>query len=195
MKITITLPYIRPAKAANCLKLARERSGIPDENLLILKEYDKKRRGCPKTLKRLVQRSKTDLVCFIGDDCEPQQDFLKYALEDMAEFEGGWGLVGLNDNTGRSLITHWLAHKKLLPFIGGEFFHTGYTHVCCDVELQERASAISRVKMSKRAFVLHDHPILKGEPTADADYLRVYSNEVRTKDRILFLQRKAREWR
>jgi len=173
-KITLILPYIRLSGASRCLKLAQERSGLPKGDLFLMAEYDEHRIGCPKMVRYMAQTASTDLVCFVGDDCIPQQDFLKNALADMSEFEDGWGLVGLNDNTGRSLITHWLAHKKLLPYVGGEFFHTGYTHCCCDVELQERASAIGRSKLSKTAFVLHDHPLLKNDPSLIVRYVLYY---------------------
>jgi hypothetical protein len=140
-------------------------------------------------VKRLVDHTQHENVCFIGDDTLPNPGFLKHALDDMARLPDGWGLVGLNDRTGRDLATHWVASKKLLPLIGGEFFHTGYWHCFCDVELQERCAFMGRYIYSRRAVVIHDHPWIKQQPI-EGDYKRVYSKEWLDHDRALFLGRR-----
>jgi len=193
MKISIVLPWIRRDKMKRCVRLINKNAGYPIHE--ILKKEDKKRVGCPKMVKKLVERSTGDLVCFLGDDTLPQKDFLKYAVEDMDNFPFDWGLVGLNDGTGRILPTHWLASKHLLPFLDDEFFHTGYNHCCCDQELLFRCENIQRYVYSQKAIVLHDHPILKGEATTDKDYLRVYSPEVRGPDQALFKRRSENGWK
>lgn len=196
MKVSICIPYIRKKKFKRCVKLIRANAGY--QNYEILSFYDRHRIGCPLGLKKLVDRSTGDAVCFIGDDCLPEPGFLKHAVEDMKKITDGWGLVGLNDMTGRTLPTHWLAHKKLLPYLGGEFFHTGYTHCCCDVELLERVQELGRFIYSEHSIVLHDHPMIQyqNRPKAetDKDYARVYSKEVWGRDRALFALRKFNGW-
>lgn len=189
MTVSIILPVVREEKAKRVLKLLEENAGYPYR---VLMAVDTDRIGAPKMVKKLVGQSQDDLVCFIGDDTLPEKDFLKNAVEAMQSFPDGWGLVGLNDKTGRTLATHWLAHKKLLDHLDGEFFHTGYIHCFCDNELQERASLIGRYTYAKDAIVLHDHPLLSGshKEDADKDYKRVYSKEVFKKDEALFKKRR-----
>ncbi len=129
-KVSIIVPVIRPDKAARCISFALENAGIPFENIRIVSEEDKERIGCPKMVKLLVGKAKTDLVCFLGDDTIPQPGWLRVALEKMEELPGGWGLVGLNDmaQDGELFATHWVASKKLLPFLDDEFFCTEYFH-------------------------------------------------------------------
>ena len=115
----------------------------------------------------------------------------------MATLPDGWGLVGFDDNIRKEgtvkAAAHWLGDKRLLPFIGGEFFHTGYRHCWCDNELCERAEALGRYVFSTKAFVYHDHPIVNGNP-ADEDYRRVYSQDWLAHDVILFRKRRRVNW-
>ena len=191
--ISVVIPVVRPEKAARTVSMLYENAGIIDYE--VLTEVDDKRIGCPKMVKKLVSESEGSMVCFLGDDSLPQPGFLKHALEAMRALPDGWGLVGFNDNTGRILPTHWLAHKNLLPLLDFEFFHTGYTHCCCDVELLERCRSIGRYIYAKKAVVLHDHPILKGDPIIDLDYKRVYSPEVFGMDKLLLAKRRANGWK
>ena len=82
-KVSIIVPVIRPDKAARCISFALENAGIPFENIRIVSEEDKERIGCPKMVKLLVGKAKTDLVCFLGDDTIPQPGWLRVALEKM----------------------------------------------------------------------------------------------------------------
>ena len=120
------------------------------------------------------------MVCFLGDDTIPQEGFLKHALEAMAALPDGWGLVGFDDNIRIKgtikAAAHWLADKRLLPLVGGEFFHTGYRHCWCDNELCVRASELGRYVFCEEAYVYHDHVIVDIK-NDDPDYRRVYSQE------------------
>jgi GT2 family glycosyltransferase len=193
MKVSIIIPVIRPEKAITAMALATLNAGIPGDEMEIIAEEDRKRIGCPKMVKKLVAKTKHELVCFLGDDTLPNKDWLKNALEAMNALPGGWGLVGLNDETGRNLATHWLADKRLLPSLDGEFFHTGYNHTCCDVELQERCTELGRFVYSKDAIVYHDHPFFTGEEQ-DEDIKRVYSKEIWSADRKLLEERRKNGW-
>lgn len=187
--ISIIIPIIRLKKAERCIEAIHQNAGI--DNYEIITEIDKERIGCPKMVKTLVNRTRHDLVCFVGDDTIPQPDFLKNALKKMNEFDGGWGLVGLNDghNEQTELATHWLGHKKLLPFLDGEFFCTEYKHCFCDNELTERSKIINRYVYAKDAVIEHDHPIFKKTELTD-DYKRVYALDYIIHDKLLFGQRR-----
>lgn len=195
IEVSILIPYIRPQNMANLVFLIDENAGIDRSRYEILIREDKERIGCPKMLAWLVDKSVGSKVMFLGDDTFPRQNFLKNALKAMALLPDGWGLVGLNDKTGRRLPCHWLADKRLLPKIGGEFFHTGYQHCFCDNELAERCQALGKFIYAYDSIVLHQHPLIPGTGGIwDADYSRVYSSNVMKADRKLFKER-YRRWR
>ena len=187
-KVSIIIPIIRPEKAKRCIKMIYDNAGIDRKYYEIITGEDKKRIGAPLMFKKLVKKAQYKLICFLGDDALPQPDFLKNAIKTMNELPNKWGLVGFNDNTGRTLPTHWIADKRLLPYLDGEFFHTGYKHCFCDNELQERTNKLNRYIYAVDAIVLHDHPLLMHTKT-DKDYERVYSKEYLNHDRKLFEQR------
>jgi len=191
--VSIVIPWIRKKGVKRALTACKINAGIPDEQYEFLCEEDKDRIGCPKMLKRLVSRAAGQMICFVGDDTIPQKNFLKIALERMSRFPQGWGLVGFNDlvHDGWLMATHWLAHKRLLPLLGGEFFHTGYIHTMCDLELTERCKAMGRYAWAEDAVIKHVNPIIDKAVAMDADYDRVYSKQVREKDIALYNKRKA----
>ena len=184
---------IRPEKARRCVEAIRAHAGIPADRYEVVTEFDTDRIGCPKMVKRLVSRSVNPLVCFLGDDTIPQEDFLRNALAAMAQLPDGWGLVGLNDlyHTETGPFTHWLADKRLLDHLDGEFFHTGYNHAYCDNELKDRALELGRCGWAKNAVVKHDNPVVKKEPLTD-EYAEVYSKENMGRDEWLYKERKIK---
>jgi len=199
MKASIIIPWIRKHKFERCVSIIEQTAGISKKNYEIVAEEDKDRIGCPLMVKRLVEQAKSDNICFLGDDALPKWGFLENALIEMAKFPDGYGLVGFYDAagitmTGQDLATHWLASKKLLPDLGGEFFHTGYAHCFCDVELTERCREMGRYIYSKTAIVLHDHELLDGKTLTDPDLKRVYSPEIFGADQELLKQRRANNW-
>jgi hypothetical protein len=194
LKVSVIIPVVRLAKALRCVDLIHQNSGLPNEDFEVLVETDIDRIGCPKMVKRLVDKSQGEMVCFLGDDTLPQENFLRYGLEVMGTFPEGWGLVGFNDGTGRPLPTHWLGHKKLLEHLDGEFFHTGYKHCYCDNELQLRCELMGRYKHAPDVMVLHEHPYVMKSGEMDADYSRVYSKEYIDHDRALYEKRKKNKF-
>ncbi len=175
--------------------MAVKNAGIPNKDIELLFMRDVQRIGAPRMVKALTAIAEHETIAFIGDDCLPQRNWLKEAQAVMMKFPGEWGLVGLNDNTGRkSLATHWLAHNRLLDHLGGEFFHTGYWHCCCDVELTERSKKIGRFFYADKAKVIHDHPLITGEESKDEDYKRIYSDEYLTHDWNLLKIRRENNW-
>jgi len=190
-QISIVIPVIRPEGAAWCIQSIRKKCGLPESQYEIISEIDEDRIGCPKMLKRLVAQTKHDLVLFMGDDTEVREDCFKHALKAMEDLSDGWGLVGLNDQFHDRIPTHWLASKKLLPFLNGEFFHTGYAHQFCDVELMDIAKSMGRYVLCTDAKVKHNHPIVtNNRDDLDADYDRIYSKGTTRQDWILYRKRR-----
>jgi len=190
MKVSIIIPIIRPEKAKRCLGLIEKNAGIPESDYEVITEIDHNRIGCPEMVRKLVARTKYDLVCFLGDDTLPRKDFLKTALGCMEST--GKGLIGLNDRSGRILPTHFLAHKRLLPVVGGDFFHCGYYHCFCDNELKDLANEANEYVYCDDAVVDHDHPECdKNFNEWDHDLRVVYENKKFYGDRDLYFERKA----
>lgn len=193
--ISVIIPIIRPKKAERCMSALMADKTAPVFELVT--EQDRERIGCPKMVKRLVDRTRFDRVCFLGDDTIPQPGMLKEAADTMNTLPDGWGLVGINDGIHQARnhgpVTHWLAHKKLLPVLGGAFFHTGYTHCFCDNELADRCRSLGRYVYAEKARLIHDHPIINPEAD-DADYRRVYLPAVYTRDLRLYRKRRRNAW-
>ncbi len=192
-KVSIILPTIRRIKAERCIEAALKYKGLTDVE--IVQGFDTERIGAPKMVKRLVDKSSHDLIMFLGDDTIPNKGYMDEALKAMATLPDGWGLVGLNDqfNDGEMLATHWLGDKRLLPSLGGEFFHIGYWHCFCDRELTMRAKAMGRYIYAKDAVITHDHPGKTGHPLT-GDYGRVYSKKWWDHDNDLLADRSRNEW-
>jgi len=200
--VSIIIPVIRPDKAERCVKAIRENAGLlegPDYE--IITEVDKNRIGCPKMVKRLTDRSKGEMVCFLGDDTIPQKNFLVNAVRAMRfmpedpQDKVKWGLVSFNDNVNTSrTAAHWLAHKRLLPLLDGEFFHTGYGHCYCDDELMIRAQQMGRYIYAYDAILYHDHPLVQKDAKVDDYYRKVYGEQMK-KDHALFLNRMNNKWK
>ena len=192
-KVSIILPVIRRQKAARCIDAAIRYKG--DTTLEIVQEFDQDRIGAPKMVKRLVEKSSHKLVMFLGDDTIPRKGYMDEALKAMATLPAGWGLVGLNDqfNDGEMLATHWLADKRLLPLLDGEFFHTGYWHCFCDRELTMRCKTLGRYVYARDAVVTHNHPMKTGHPLT-GDYGRVYSAKWFDHDKELLESRDKNNW-
>lgn len=196
-RVSILIPVIRPQRVQNCIDAIWENAGVDKDDIEILTAEDTEQIGCPKMLKSLVEQAKFDFICFLGDDCLPQKDFLKNAIREMSYFSGGWGIVGLNDNIRlKGMVkapAHWLAHRKMLEYLDGEFFHTGYWHCFCDNELMDRAMAIGKYKFCEDAFVYHDH-VITDPKKDDEHYRRVYSNKYYIHDLMLYRRRRASAW-
>jgi hypothetical protein len=196
-EVTIIIPVIRPDKAQRCLDSIYRNSGVWRYQYNVITEEDKDHIGAPLMVKNLVEKADSELVMFLGDDTIPQPAFLFNALKCMKYFREGWGLVGLNDGffAENGTATHWLAHKKLLEILDGEFFHTGYRHCFCDVELTERCREINRYIWCEEAKIIHDHPMLKNKTLAGTDYEKPYLRNNYYHDLRLFKRRKANGWK
>ena len=146
------------------------------------------RQGAPKTLKAGVDASSGDMVCFLGNDCVPEPGYLVHAMRAMRDSFGEAmdGLVGLNDlHWHGEVATHFLASKRLLPLLDGEFFHVGYSHAYCDNELTERCRKAGKYAWAEKAVVRHDHPFLAPGQEADEVYRLAYDRSKVDGDRRL----------
>lgn len=187
MKVSIIVPIIRPESYKICFEAIMKNAGMPFE---LVVEEDKERIGCPKMVKKLVAKTTGDAVMFLGDDTVPQPGFLVEAVKAMKKLPQGWGLVALND--GRNTVdeaAHWLASKKLLPLIGGDFFCTEYKHCFCDLELSLRTQLLGRYIYCESSKIVHNHPLLNKKVKSDVDYEKVYSRDVWCLDRQKYLDR------
>jgi glycosyltransferase involved in cell wall biosynthesis len=139
-KVSIVIPHVPDTRDIKGVLIAiQQNANYP--NFEVHVEDDRCARGCPVTLNDGVVKTDGDLVMFLGDDCEPQPDFLIQAVLSHLDFK--WksrkdrAVTALNDGMwDGELATHWLADrdfKSALPT--GVFFHEGYHHVGCDNEL------------------------------------------------------------
>jgi len=184
--ISICSPYIRPQNMPKLIERIKETCiGL---NYEIVADEDTERVGCPKMLKRLVERSKGDLVCFIGDDTWPETDWLISAMRAINTLPSGLGVVGLNSQESKH-AAHFLADKRMLPLLGGEFFNTEFRHCWCDHELTDIAKEHGRFVFCDEAVLTHNHPVF-GTAETDSDYERVYSEDYRHDDWNTYCRRK-----
>ncbi|MEI6423468.1 MAG: glycosyltransferase [Lentisphaerota bacterium] len=158
-RVSIVIPTLgREDKLKNLLELITKNVNYTNYEVIVEPDSFDNRQGCPKTLKKGITNSTGELVMFLGNDCEPQYNFLLSAVITLLrKWKDRIGLVGLNDGFWKNgeIATHWLASKQLLPLIGGEFFHTGYNHVGCDSELTARCKKLGRYAWDKYAQIKH----------------------------------------
>jgi len=186
--ISICIPFIRPGNIPPLVNAIYQNAGIPKTDYQIMMAEDVDRIGCPKMLAQMVDSCLGDQVCFLGDDTMPEPDFLKHAVEAMATLPDGWGVVGLNSQNSRH-AAHFLADKRMLKYLGGEFFATEYRHCWCDHELTDIAIDQGRFVFADKAVLIHNHPAFESAPVDD-DYARVYSEEYKDFDRRTYYRRK-----
>ena len=202
--ISVLIPVIRPKRAEKCIESIYKNAGLSSELIEIVTKVDKHRVGCPHMIRQLAERATFEWMAFIGDDCIMQAGCLENALKAAEQLPDGWGLVGFNDNLRMAwdrgnvnlnrAPAHWMAHKKLLPLLDGDLFHTGYKHCFCDNELAMRCAEIGRYVFCRDAMVFHGHPIFDTKYT-DPDYERVYAPDVYVHDMQLFKRRMANGWK
>ena len=194
-KVSIVIPTLgRPDKLHRLLKAIKENTGYDNYEVIVKPDqFPPNNTGVPKLLKQGVAESNGDLVMYLGNDCIPQKDFLQMAVFRMIKaFPSLDGLVGLNDGYWKEgeIATHWLASKKLLPYLGGEFFHTGYYHTGCDNELTEMCRKIDKYVWAEEAKVMHDHPIMDGfTKPLDEVYQLAYDKDRQEHDKKLLRER------
>jgi hypothetical protein len=194
--VSIIIPTIRPEIAKKCVDAIKLNAGVSEDQYELLVEIDTERIGVTKMVKNMVANSDGQLVMFLGEDTIPQADFLKEALLSMEQLPDKWGLVALNDGMHLEphgfrqckLACHWLADKRILPLLDGEFFHTGYIHTACDNELTERCYNLGRYIFSEKSIIRHEK--VKGK-NFNKD---VYKKNQRI-DKLLLDHRRSNNWK
>lgn len=195
MKVSIIIPYLHSNLLDRCVDSVKKHSGISEYE--IVASEDKERIGCPKMVKRLVEKAASQRVMFLGEDVIVENGFLKEALLAMNKFSDGIGLVALNDNQAVKptknrkckLASHWLSDKRLLPMLNGEFFHTGYIHFYCDNELTERCYEMGRYIFAQKSIIRHKN-------FKDDIYNEVHHNRKKILyDRNLYNKRRLNKWK
>ncbi len=194
-KVSICIPTLgRPEKLHRLLTLIKERAGYDNYEIAVKSdEFPPNNVGAPTVFKRCVDASTGELVMFLGNDVVPQENFLREAVWEMIrKFPELDGMVGLNDNYWQEqhVAPHFLISKKLLPYLDGEFFHTGYNHTGCDNELRARVEMIGKYTFGRKAQIFHDHPMMAGSRAdMDALYAQAYSGPRHDADDKLYAER------
>jgi glycosyltransferase involved in cell wall biosynthesis len=194
-KVSICIPTLgRPEKLNRLLTLIKEKAGYDNYEVIVkADEMPPNNAGAPKVFKRCVDESTGELVMFLGNDVVPQQDFLREAVWAMIrKFPELDGMIGLNDNywLEQHVAPHFLISKKLLPYLDGEFFHTGYYHTGCDNELRARVEMIGKYAFGKKAEIFHDHPMMAGSKAGmDIFYEQAYGGPRHDADNQLYAER------
>jgi hypothetical protein len=195
--ISICIPTLsRPEKLQRLLDTIKKNAEYDNYEVIVkADEMPPNNVGAPTMLKRCVDESKGELVMFLGNDCIPEPGFLREAVWEMIrKFPEMDGLIGLNDGywDGEKghVATHWMGSKKLLNYLDGEFFHTGYFHTGSDNELQARVEKIGKYSWCKKSKLIHDHPINNGfTKGVDSLYQQAYGGPRHEHDDKLYKER------
>jgi glycosyltransferase involved in cell wall biosynthesis len=112
-----------------------------------------------------------DPIVLAADDLEFEPGWLDAALETLAQFEDGWGLVGFNDgHWGPELSTHYLMSRRfIVEVLGGVVAWDCYRHSFNDREANARAVAAGRYAWCENARVYHRHWLFGDRPQDETD--------------------------
>ena len=193
-KVSIIVPTLgREKKLEQLLESIKENAGYKNYEIIVKQDqFPPDNIGVPKLLKQGVEESTGDLVMYLGNDCLMKKDCVKNAVKAMQDnFPKMDGLIGLNDGYWfGEVFTHWMAGKRLLPLIGGEFFHTGYFHTGCDSELTQMARKLNKAFWAEEARIYHDHPVQPNfKDPIDEVYKLAYDPQRREHDNQLYHER------
>jgi glycosyltransferase involved in cell wall biosynthesis len=116
-------------------------------------------RGSSRAWNDALALAKGDQIVLAADDLEFEPGWLDAALETLAQFEDGWGLVGFNDgHWGPELSTHYLMSRRfIVEVLGGVVAWDCYHHSFNDREANARAVAAGRYAWCENARVYHRH--------------------------------------
>lgn len=127
-----------------------------------------------------------ELVCVLGDDCEPGKNWLKILIDTFHEkFPDGDGLVQPND-------MFWKGKLASFPVATAGYLlkwaYSGYTHNFCDEELAETAKVRDKFVWVPESEIHHRHYSNTEGVKHDETYkLETLSAE---KDKKLFIERR-----
>lgn len=166
----------RPDQARNCLRNLHDSVGTQRIEVVAAVDHDRETksfirpfvdrllyseeyRGCSRAWNDCLAEASGDPVVLAADDLVFESGWLDRALEALAEFDGGWGLVGFNDGHWTAdLSTHYLMSRRfVVEVLGGVVAWDCYRHSFNDVETNDRAKAAGRYKWCESARVRHLH--------------------------------------
>lgn len=194
-KVSICIPTLgRPQKLNRLLNAIKQNAGYDNYEVIVkADQMPPNNVGAPTMLKKCVDESIGDFVMFLGNDVIPEPNFLREAVWEMIRrFPDLDGMIGLNDGYWRKnhVAPHFLISKKLLPYLEGEFFHTGFYHTGCDNDLLARVEKIGKYSWAEKAKIFHDHPMMSGKPEdMDALYEQAYTGPRHDADDRLYAER------
>lgn len=194
-KVSVCIPTLgRPEKLHRLLETIKKNANYDNYEVIVkADQFPPNNVGAPTILKRCVDESTGELVLFLGNDCIPEANFMQEAVWEMArKFPNMDGMIGFHDSywQERHVAPHWLASKRLLPMLGGEFFHTGYYHTGCDNELKARCDMVGKYAWAEAAKITHDHPIHNGFTSGVDDlYKQAYGGPRHEHDDKLYKER------
>lgn len=196
-KVSICIPTLgRPEKLHRLLQAIKENAEYSNYEVIVkADEFPPNNVGAPTVLKRCVDESTGELVMFLGNDVIPQKGFLREAVWEMIRrFPELDGMIGLNDSYWKKehVAPHWMASKKLLPYLGGAFFDTEFYHTGVDNILLARCEKIGKYVWAEKAKVFHDHPMMSGKAEdMDALYDQAYRGPRHDHDDELYHRKMA----
>lgn len=143
---------------------------LPERVRLVIDQQGE-HRGSSRAWNDALAASTGDPVVLAADDLEWQPGWLDAALEQLADFLDGWGLVGFNDgHWGAELSTHYLMSRRfVVEVLGGVIAWECYRHSFNDREANARAHAAGRYAWCEQARVLHRHWIFGDRPQDSTD--------------------------
>lgn len=189
MTVSILLATMgRPEKAAAFVESVRDTTtghdveivaavDGPGADAILLSElgcvvdHSSELRGSSRAWNAALKHANGDPVVLAADDLEFQPGWLDAALSKLAEFPGGWGLVGFNDgHWGEELSTHYLMSRRfVVEVLGGVVAWEAYRHSFNDREANARARDAGRYAWCEGAGVLHRHWIFGDRPQDATD--------------------------
>jgi glycosyltransferase involved in cell wall biosynthesis len=133
--------------------------------------YSTEPRGSSRAWNDALQLATGDPIVLAADDLEFEPGWLDAALETLAQFEDGWGLVGFNDgHWGPELSTHYLMSRRfIVEVLGGVVAWPCYRHSFNDREANARAIAAGRYAWCENARVYHRHWLFGDRPQDGTD--------------------------
>jgi hypothetical protein len=184
MSVLVCIPTTpeRRARVDSCLYHIRKYSNIGCSVLI----HENSLGGWVPAMRSIMKSLQpAQLVCVLGDDCEPQEGWLE-PLETAfrLNFPDGDGIVQPNDNTWNGLIASYPVTTAGYIL---KWAYSGYTHNFCDNELAETARKRGKYIYVPESLVLHKHHS-NSEVSYDETYkLQELSS---SKDQDLYNQRK-----